>query len=99
MIGVAVDTGWLVTQGADVLTEMKNLGSLVRHVHVKDVLHAGAHETCPLGKGAANLAEVIAYLKASGYTGWYSWEDEPEERNPMLIAAKSQRWIQSELDR
>jgi len=44
-----------------------------------------------------DLPRVIGHLKASGYHGWYSWEDEPEGRNPMLIAAESRKWIEKQL--
>jgi sugar phosphate isomerase/epimerase len=85
-IGVVVDTGWLGTQGLDAPATIRRLGPLVRHVHVKDVKHAGAHETCPLGEGVVNIAATIRALKDIGYAGWYSWEDEPEDRNPLDIA-------------
>jgi len=96
MIGVTVDTGWFATHGADVAAVVKALGPLVRHLHVKDV-KANTHQTCPLGTGAAALPQVIAHLKSTGYTGWYSWEDEPEDRNPMDIAADSHAWITRQL--
>ena len=97
MIGVAVDTGWFATQGADVAREVEALGSKVRHVHIKDVKAHGGHETCPLGTGVAGLDKVFAALKRIGYSGCYSWEDEPEDRNPMLIAEESRKWIQARI--
>lgn len=97
MVGLAVDTGWFATQGADVAREVQALGTRVRHVHVKDVRAAGRHETCPLGTGIAQLDQVFAALKRIGYTGCCAWEDEPEDRNPMLIAAESKRWIEARL--
>jgi len=97
MIGVAVETGWFASQGANCPAEVQALGKLVRHLHVKDVTHVASHDTCPLGKGIADLSKVIAQLKSSGYSGWYSWEDEPENRNPMDIAVESRRWIESQL--
>ena len=85
-IGLTVDTGWLGTQGLDTPATIRKLGPLVRHVHLKDVKRAGSHETCSLGEGVVNIAATIQALKAIGYAGWYSWEDEPEDRNPMDIA-------------
>ncbi len=94
-IGACIDTGWLGTQGVDAPAAARALGPLVRHVHLKDVKRAGGHETCPLGEGVVNIAGVIEALKEMGYTGWYSWEDEPEDRNPMDIAAEMRRWIEA----
>jgi L-ribulose-5-phosphate 3-epimerase len=95
-IGVAVDTGWLCTQGIDAPAAIRKLGKLIKHVHLKEV-KAGTHETAPLGTGGVNIEGVINALKEIGFTGWYSWEDEPENRNPMDIAAEMRRWIEARI--
>jgi len=92
--GVAVDTGWLGTQGVDAPAAVRALGPLVRHVHLKDVAATGGHSTCPLGEGAVGIPAVVAALKSIGYAGWYSWEDEPEDRNPMDIAKAMREYIE-----
>ncbi len=94
-LGVCMDTGWLGTQGADVPATIRALGQLVRHTHVKDVKAPGAHETCRLGDGVVNIPAVLKTLKEIDYRGWYSWEDEPEDRNPMELAT----WTLSYLER
>jgi inosose dehydratase len=98
-VGLCIDTGWLATQGIDAAAAIGSLGALVQHVHVKDVSEPGSHLTCPLGDGCAGIPAVIAALKKIGYKGWYSWEDEPENRNPMLIARQMRQWIARELER
>jgi sugar phosphate isomerase/epimerase len=89
--------GWLGTQGADAPQTIRTLGKLVRHTHVKDVKAAGKHETCLLGEGVVNVAECLKVLKESGYQGWYSWEDEPEDRNPFDSAVRNRQWIQQHI--
>jgi sugar phosphate isomerase/epimerase len=96
-VKAAVDTGWLGTQGVNVPAAIRQLGDLVGHVHVKDVRAAGGHMTCPLGEGIVDVPGVIAALKEMGYTGWLSWEDEPEDRNPMEIAGRMREWIEGQL--
>ncbi len=96
-LGVCVDTGWLGTQGADVPATIRALGPLVRHTHIKDVLRAGTHETCRLGDGVVNIPAVLATLKEIGYRGWYSWEDEPEDRNPMALATWTLNYLKRQL--
>lgn len=96
-LGVCIDTGWLGTQGASGPETIRACGSFVRHTHIKDVRAVGAHETCLLGDGIADPAGCIETLRAIGYTGWYSWEDEPENRNPMDSAARNRRWIEERL--
>jgi len=96
-LGVCVDTGWLGTQAVPAPQAIRALGPLVRHTHIKDVKAAGAHETCLLGAGVVDVAGAIGALREIGYRGWYSWEDEPEDRNPMESAARNRRWIEEKL--
>ena len=94
-LALGVDIGWLGTQGFDAPQAVRQLGRLIRHVHVKDV-RAGSHETVALGKGGCDIPGVIRELKAIGYDGVLSWEDEPEDRNPFDIAAEMREYIQRE---
>mgnify|MGYP001249438969 FL=1 len=94
-LGIAVDTGWMGTQGMNVPLAIRELGTLIRHVHVKDIKAAGMHETVALGNGCVDIPAVIGELKAIGYRGALSWEDEPEDRNPMQIAAQMRQYIQT----
>ena len=96
-LGICIDMGWLGTQGASGPEVIRACGPLVRHVHVKDVKAVGAHQTCLLGEGVAQVAACIATLKEIGYSGWYSWEDEPEDRNPFDSAVRNRRWIEKQL--
>jgi sugar phosphate isomerase/epimerase len=92
-LGVCIDTGWLGTQGASSPETIRALRSLVRHTHIKDVRRAGTHETCRLGDGIVNIPAVLTALQGIGYSGWYAWEDEPEDRNPLDLA----RWTREYL--
>lgn len=96
-LGLCVDTGWFGTQAADVPAQIRAAGPFVRHTHIKDVKAAGAHETCLLGDGVANVAGCLAALRDIGYAGWYSWEDEPEDHNPFDSAVRNRRWIEARL--
>lgn len=93
-LGLCVDTGWFGTQGADVPREIRTAGKLVRHTHIKDVKAADGHETCLLGQGVVNVAGCLSALREIGYTGWYSWEDEPEDRNPLDSAVQNRQWLE-----
>ena len=96
-LGVCIDTGWLGTQAVPAPDAIRTLGPLVRHVHIKDVRAAGSHETCLLGSGVVDVAGCIQTLQEIGYNGWYSWEDEPEDRNPLDSAAQNRQWIEERL--
>jgi len=97
-LGVCVDTGWLGTQGLSGPEVITELGGLVRHTHIKDVEAVGGHATCLLGEGVVDPEACIRALQAIGYQGWYSWEDEPEDRNPMLSAERNRLWIEERLE-
>ena len=97
-IGVALDTGWIGISGLVEATEFIDvLGGLLRHVHLKDVEKRGSHSTVKLGTGCVGIEGVIARMKAGGYAGMWSWEDEPEARNPTLIAAEMREYISARL--
>ncbi len=96
-LGVCIDTGWLATQGASGPDLIRTIGQLVRHTHIKDVRAVGTHQTCLLGEGVAQVAGCIAALKQIAYAGWYSWEDEPEDRNPLDSAVRNRQWIEQQL--
>jgi L-ribulose-5-phosphate 3-epimerase len=94
-LGVCVDTGWLGTQGVSAPAMIRTLGRLVRHTHIKDVKGVGAHETCLLGTGVVDVDACLQALKEVGYSGVYSWEDEPEDRNPFDSAMRNREWLQA----
>ncbi len=99
-LGVCIDTGWLASRGAPGPATIKACAPFVRHTHVKDVKEVktpGAHETCLLGEGVADVAGCLAALREIKYGGWYSWEDEPEDRNPFDSAARNREWIEKHL--
>ena len=110
VVGVAVDTGWLATQGADVLNELESLSPRIKHVHLKDVLEKGpgnsgypfkdmGHETCQLGNGIVPIQQCIEFLITSGYRGALSIEHEPEDFDPReeceASLLKVRDWIKS----
>lgn len=96
-LGLCVDTGWFGTQAANVPEQIRAAGRFVRHTHIKDVKAAGAHETCLLGEGVVHVAGCLIALRDIGYTGWYSWEDEPEDRNPFDSAVRNRKWLEARL--
>lgn len=81
-IGAAIDTGWFGTQGYDAARATRELQEHIIHMHMKDVLAEGAHETCRFGAGCVPVQECVNVLKEIGYTGPMCVEHEPEHYNP-----------------
>jgi L-ribulose-5-phosphate 3-epimerase len=96
-LGVCIDTGWLGTQGVSAPLVIKACGALVRHTHIKDVQAVGSHLTCLLGEGIVNIAACLKTYHDLKYSGWYSWEDEPEDRNPFDSAPRNRQWLEAQL--
>jgi sugar phosphate isomerase/epimerase len=93
-IGACVDTGWFGTQGYDAARALEELRDVLVHVHLKDVLAAGAHDTCGFGKGVVPIAECVAALQRIGYGGAISVEHEPEHSNPNDDAVASRQLLE-----
>ena len=83
VLGVTVETGWFVSQAYPADEAIRELGSRVMHVHLKDVRAAGAHETCGYGQGVVPVRGCVDALRALGYTGYLSIEHEPEAYDPI----------------
>lgn len=81
-IGTTIDTGWYGTQGYDSVSAINELADHLFHVHLKDVLAPGAHDTCRYGQGIVPIAECVRTLQAIGYEGGISVEHEPERYDP-----------------
>jgi predicted dehydrogenase len=109
VLGLAVDTGWFATQGADVLVCLREALPRLRNVHLKDVLPSPGtptgypfkdmgHETCCLGDGIVPIREVLALLFTNGYRGDISIEHEPEVGTPAEACQHSrervEKWLQ-----
>lgn len=92
-MATTVDTGWWATQGYDPARAIEELDGHVAHVHLKDVLRAGEpHDTCAWGDGIVDVEACVATLRRSDYTGAYTVEHEPENRDPSaeIVAMREQ---------
>jgi sugar phosphate isomerase/epimerase len=88
-IGACVDTGIWATQGYDAVQAIQELAPHIFHVHLKDVLHVGEHESCRYGRGIVPLERCVGLLREMGYTGGYSVEHEPHDYDPTPDVADS----------
>lgn len=93
-IGACVDTGWFATQGYDAAQALEELRDLLAHVHLKDVLAAGAHDTCAFGQGVAPIKACVETLRQIGYRGAISVEHEPEHSSPNQAAVASRELLE-----
>lgn len=115
-VGLCVDTGHIYLAGTDPVDVVRAARGRVLHVHLKDVDPAGAERVrsgevpfrqavidglfVPLGRGAVDLAGVIAELEGDGYRGWYVLEQDvslpgepPEGSGPKADAVDSVAYL------
>jgi sugar phosphate isomerase/epimerase len=99
-IGACVDTGWFGTQGFDSVLALAELRDHLLHIHLKDVLAAGAHHTCRYGRGIVPIRACVRTLERIGYTGPLSVEHEPETFDPTEDCKANlrllKRWLAGE---
>ncbi|WP_426764680.1 sugar phosphate isomerase/epimerase family protein [Pseudarthrobacter sp. 1G09] len=89
VLGATVDTGWFGTQGFDAARAIRELGSNVIYVHLKDVRAVGAHDTCAYGDGIVPIDECVRAIREIGYDKPISIEHEPERYNPFPEVLRS----------
>jgi sugar phosphate isomerase/epimerase len=82
VIGFCVDTGWFGTHSYDAVSALHELSGRLFHVHLKDVVAPGGHETCRYGRGCVPVEACVRALVELGYTGGISIEHEPDFYNP-----------------
>ena len=96
-MAATVDTGWWGTQGYDAPRAIEELGNHVFHVHLKDVLAEGEHDTCRWGDGIVDVEACVRALQGIGYSGAMSVEHEPEDYDPSedcaAMLAQLCRWL------
>lgn len=88
-LGACVDTGWFGTQGYNAAQALEELHDVLFHVHLKDVLAEGAHDTCRYGQGIVPIRECVGTLQRIGYAEAISVEHEPEQFDPTADVAAS----------
>jgi inosose dehydratase len=111
-VGLALDTGHLTAAGGDPVAGMRDWGSRVNHLHLKDVdlgvLRSAAswddawsRAFCELGTGDADLEGFLGEL--AGYDGWLvveqDWVPEPGADVAAQFAAqeRNRRWLEARL--
>ena len=81
-IGVCADVGWFGTHTLDPAEVLPALAPRLFHVHLKDVLAAGGHDTCRFGAGVVPLEQCVRILQQIGYDGALVIEHEPDSFDP-----------------
>ncbi len=75
LIGVTLDPANLITHGIAPLEIIETIGDTIRHVHVNDAVrdtHQGGGRQVAIGRGSADIPELLAALEERQYRGYLS---------------------------
>jgi len=120
-ISLCLDTGHLLIGGTDPADLARQAPDRIAHLHLKDVDSTIAAKVQdgrltytdavgqgmyrPLGTGDVDVPAIVGHLRACGYDGWYTLEqdtilaDEPTDKGPVEDVATSADYLRQVLDR
>jgi inosose dehydratase len=118
-ISLCLDTGHLLIGGTDPAELARQAPRRIAHLHLKDVDSTVAAKVQsgrlsysdavgqgmyrPLGTGDVDVPAIVGYLRAQGYDGWYTLEqdtilpEEPTKHGPVEDVAASADYLRSVL--
>jgi inosose dehydratase len=116
-ISLCLDTGHLLIGGTDPAELARQAPERIAHLHLKDVdstiaarvqsgqltysdaVREGMYR--PLGQGDVDVPAIIGHLRARGYGGWYTLEqdtiltEEPKDEGPVAAVRASAEYLQT----
>jgi inosose dehydratase len=118
---LCLDTGHLLIGGTDPAELARRAPDRIAHLHLKDVDSTMAAKVRsgrlsyseavaqgmyrPLGSGDVDVPAIVGYLRARGYDGWYTLEqdtiltEEPKDEGPAKDVRASAEYLRTVLDR
>ena len=115
-ISLCLDTGHLLIGGTDPAELARQAPERIAHLHLKDVdstiaarvqsgqltysdaVREGMYR--PLGQGDVDVPAIVGHLRAHGYGGWYTLEqdtiltEEPKDEGPVAAVRASTEYLQ-----
>ncbi|HYZ87240.1 MAG TPA: sugar phosphate isomerase/epimerase, partial [Bryobacteraceae bacterium] len=85
-----IDIGHTTRTGTDVVKSIRDAGTRLHDMHVKDLRDLMGKDTqVPVGDGAMPIPAIFRQLKKMGYTGGVMLEYEIDAENPVPGMIKS----------
>jgi inosose dehydratase len=119
-ISLCLDTGHLLIGGTDPAELARQAPERIAHLHLKDVdskmaaqvqsgqityteaVRVGMYR--PLGQGDVDVPAIVGHVRAHGYNGWYTLEQdtiltkEPKDEGPVADVRTSAEYLRTVLD-
>ena len=98
-VGLCVDVGHTARTGVDVVEAVREAGSRILDVHMKDLRDYTDHRSqCAIGEGKMPVADIFRELIRMGYAGHVNLEYEIEPDNPLPGMKQSFAYMRGVLD-
>jgi inosose dehydratase len=93
LVALGPDIGHLLRGGIDPLPLLDRHRDRIVHLHLKDMAADGAW--APLGAGICDVAGIVGWLRATGYTGWLMLEEESAaaRADPAAAVRRNLAWL------
>lgn len=83
-VGLCVDVGHTTRTGKDVVQEIRDAGSRVLDLHLKDLSDLMVKESqCNVGRGVMPIPEIFQALQEIGFSGYANLEYEINGKDPL----------------
>ena len=118
-ISLCLDTGHLLIGGTDPVELARQAPERIAHLHLKDVDSTVAAKARsgqltyseavkqgmyrPLGQGDVDVPAIVGHVRAHGYSGWYTLEqdtiltEEPKDEGPVADVRTSAEYLRTVL--
>jgi len=98
-VGLCVDVGHTARTGVDVVESVREAGSRILDMHMKDLRDFTTHRSqCIVGQGKMPVADIFRELIRIGYAGHVNLEYEIEPDNPLPGMMQSFAYMRGVLD-
>ena len=98
-VGLCVDVGHTARTGVNVLESIREAGSRILDIHMKDLRDYTDHRSqCVVGQGKMPVADIFRELIGMGYSGHVNLEYEIEPDNPLPGMQQSFAYMRGVLD-
>lgn len=97
-MGLCIDVGHTVRTGTDVVAAIRDAGSRLHDLHLKDLRDLrDVNSQCVVGEGAIPIVDILRQLSSMHFSGCANLEYEIDEQNPLAGMQRSMAYLRGAL--